>query len=96
MKITKRNGNVTMYDDQKVARSMMNANAAIPEEELTESMAAVFAEEVFGRLTEENEIITTQEIRACVISVLREKGFPLTAKNYEDYKKVLAGEISVS
>ena len=86
MKITKRNGNITMYDDEKVVRSILKANGDT-EETMTEAVAASIADDAFSRLTEENEIITTQEIRECVTSLLIERGYGLTAKAYAEYKK---------
>ena len=87
MKITKKNGNITLYDDEKVTRSILKANAEVPEEELTPKMAASLADLLFGRLTEENEIITTAEIRNCLTALLCERGFPLTAQHYQEYQK---------
>ena len=74
MKITKKNGNVVLFDDEKVARSILNANAAIAPETLSESEAAAIADEVFLRLAAATEIITTQDIRDCVNAVLQERG----------------------
>ena len=87
MKITKRNGNITLYDDQKIVTSIMRANAETAETDMTERIAAYIAGEVFARLTEDHEIITTQEVRDCVSAVLCEKGFAETAKHYIEYKK---------
>ena len=87
MKITKRNGNTTMYDDQKIINSILKANAEVDEEELTPKIAAVIANEVFGALTEKSEIITTRDIRECMYELLCERGFPLTAKHYMEYGK---------
>ena len=44
-------------------------------------------DEVFSRLTRKNEIITTAEVKACTYAVLCEKGLPLTAERYVDYRK---------
>ncbi len=87
MKITKKNGNVVLFDDEKVARSILNANAAIAPEKLSEKEAAAIADEVFLRLAGANEIITTQDIRGCVNTVLLDKGLLLTARQYMEYKK---------
>ncbi len=46
-----------------------------------------YASEVFDRLTERYEIITTKDVRECVAEVLREKGKPQTAEHYLAYKK---------
>lgn len=87
MKITKRNGNLVLFDDEKVAGSILKANAGITLEELSEKAAAAMAGEVFARLSEGESIISTQDIRACVQELLIEKGYPLTAQAYMEYKK---------
>ena len=86
MKITKRNGNITMYDDEKVVKSILKANGDT-KENMTEAAAADIAAVVFARLTAENEIISTKEIRDCVMAVLAENGYVQTANAYEEYKK---------
>ena len=86
MKITKKNGNITMYDDQKVARSILKANAEVREEKISEKVAAAMADDVFSELTETSEIITTAEIRECVYRLLQDRGYPATAKRYYEYK----------
>ena len=86
MKITKKNGNTTLYDDQKVVNSIMRANAETTEE-LSEEGAFDIAYDVFSRLTDENEIITTQEVRDCINEVLCERGLLETARRYADYKE---------
>ena len=87
MKITKRNGKLTMYDDEKVVNSILKANRDVSGEAITEAVAVNIADEVFSRLTAENEIITTKEIRDNVCAVLTERGFSKTAKAYTEYKK---------
>ncbi|MBQ9686342.1 MAG: hypothetical protein IJV41_07360 [Oscillospiraceae bacterium] len=87
MKVTKRNGNVVLFDDEKVARSILRANADTPEEELSEKIAAWIASEAFSRLTDTNDIISTQDVRRCVYSLLCEKGLPETARQYAEYVK---------
>ena len=87
MKITKRNGNTILYDDQKVVNSILRANAETAETSLAERVASHIADEVFARLTVDHEIITTQEVRDCVYAVLREKGFTDTAKHYMEFVK---------
>ena len=87
MKITKKNGHETMYDDEKVINSILKANEESSEKTLTRTIAASIADDVFSRLTVENEIITTAEIRDCVDLILRERGFPETATRYTEYKK---------
>ena len=86
MKITKRNGNITIYDDEKVVKSILKENGDT-KENMTEAAAADIAAVVFARLTAENEIISTKEIRDCVMAVLAENGYVQTAKAYEEYKK---------
>ena len=87
MKITKRNGNTTLYDDEKLIRSILNANREVPREEMSQAGAARLADEVVAGLTAENEIITTAEIRTALYALLREKGYPLTAEHYMNYEK---------
>ena len=87
VKITKKNGNVTMYDDEKVVRSILRANAEVREEPLSEKEAAAIANRVFAKLTAEYEVITTADIRDCVGAILVEKGLPQTAEKYLTYQK---------
>ena len=87
MKITKKNGNVTIYDDEKVVRSILKANAEVREEQLSEKEAAAIADRVFAKLTAQYEVITTADIRDCVAAVLIEKGLPQTAEHYLNYHK---------
>ena len=69
MKITKKNGNITMYDDQKVVSSILKANAGTAEK-ISDNVASAIADDVFSRLTEGSEIITTKEVRNCVYQIL--------------------------
>ena len=87
MKITKRNGFVVLFDDDKIVSSILKANAEVPEEELSKQAAAFLAGEVIGRLAERQEIITTQDVRVAVERKLVEKGYPLTAKRYMEHIK---------
>ena len=87
MKITKKNGNITLYDDEKVIRSILRANAEVPEEQIGENEAAAIADLVFARLTLQNEVITTQNVRDCLCAILRERHLPLTAQRYLASKK---------
>lgn len=87
MKVTKRNGIVNLFDDEKVVRSIQKANAEAEGEELPQSLASHLADLVFQRLTAENDIITTRDVRRCVYALLKEYGLPLTAERYMDYKK---------
>ena len=86
MKITKRNGAIHIYDDEKVAKSILKANANVPEEDITPAMASAMASEVFARITRENEIISTADVRDSVYLLLNERNYPGTAKSYWDYK----------
>ena len=87
MKITKKNGHETIYDDEKVISSILKANEGTFEKSLTRAVAADIAAVVFSRLTAENEIITTAETRECVDRILQERGYTETAKRYREYKK---------
>ena len=87
MKITKKNGHETMYDDEKVISSILKANEGTSEKTLTRAIASDIAAAVFSRLTAENEIITTAEIREGVDLILQERGYTETAKQYREYKK---------
>ncbi len=87
MKITKRNGTIHLYDDEKVARSILHANEGVPFETITPAMASAFAGEVFARVTDKYEIVTTSDVRDCVYALLNEKGLTGTAKSYIEYKK---------
>ena len=86
MKITKKNGNITVYDDQKVINSILKANAETKNEEMNENIAAALADDVFSKLTEGSEIITTADIRQCVYDLLCARGYPETARLYIEYK----------
>lgn len=87
MKITKRNGFVVLFDDEKIVSSILKANAEVPTEELSKQSAAFLAGEVIGRLAEQKDIITTQDLRVAVGRKLHEKGYPLTAKRYLEHVK---------
>lgn len=87
MKITKKNGTVSVFDDEKIISSILRANAEVPEEALPQAEAAAIADEVFARLTDESEIIATVDVRACVETVLRERGLAETARHYMEYRK---------
>lgn len=87
MKITKKNGTISMYDDEKVVKSILNANADIPGESISPAVAEAFANAVFNRLTSRFSVITTADVRECVIDLLQEKGYVGTAACYRDYLK---------
>ena len=87
MKVTKKNGNIVLFDDDKVIRSMLRANADTEEETLSECAADYIAGEVFARLAKERVLLTTQDVRQCVNDMLIQKGLPETAKMYMQYHK---------
>ncbi len=87
MKITKKNGTVRVYDDEKVIKSILKASNDAPDESIAPAVAAALADEVFARLTDENEIITTADVRACLYALLKERGFSQTAESYMAYLK---------
>ena len=87
MKVTKRNGNVVLYDDEKIIQSILRANAEVPGEELSEKTAAYIAGAVFARLSAMQEIFSTEDVRKCVYDMLRQKGYVLTAEKYMEYRK---------
>ncbi len=89
MKITKRNGNLVIYDDDKLVSSILKANSET-DEELSESSAAYLSDVVIGRLAKEYDIITTALIRDGVYRALVERGLPMTAQKYRDYSKTEA------
>ncbi len=86
MKVTKRNGNIVFYDDEKVVRSIMNANEGT-EEKLTVKQAEFLADAVLGRLIKEHSFVTTQMISDGVYEALKEKDLWFTAKRYKEYRK---------
>ena len=86
MKIAKRNGNLEFYDDEKVVKSIMNANRET-EEALTEKQAEFLADAVLGRLIKNNSFVTTQMIRDGIYEALNERDLWLTAKRYREFKK---------
>ena len=87
MKITKRNGIVCLYDDEKVTKSILLAGADAEGENISPKMAEALTDEVFERLTARHEVITTADVRESVCSLLRERGFPKTAESYMEFKK---------
>ncbi len=88
MKITKRNGNITVYDDQKIISSILKANKDSSDTGISANVAANLAGEVFSRLTADNEIISTKDVRDYVYALLVERGFSDTARRYAEYKKL--------
>ena len=86
MKITKRNGNIVVYDDEKIISSIMRANEGTGEA-LTPKQAEFLADAVLGRLIKNHSIITTEMISDGVYEALNEKDLWLTAKHYKEFKK---------
>ena len=86
MKITKRSGNIVIYDDEKVVNSIMKANEGTGEA-LTPRQAEFLADAVLGRLIKESSFVTTQMISDGVYKALNEKELWLTAKQYREFKK---------
>ena len=86
MKITKRSGSIVLYDDERLVKSILRANAGTTEE-ISERAAAFLADVVLGRLVRKHDIVTTDLIRQEVIDVLREQGYPWTADRYANYTK---------
>ena len=87
MYITKKNGKVQVYDDEKVVRSILKANVDAMTEEMSRKKAQVIAGEVFERLTDRKDIISTEDVRTCTAAFLRKKGYPKTAQCYEGFKR---------
>lgn len=87
MYITKKNGKVVLYDTEKIISSILKANGDTDEEELSRATASYIANEVFDRLTNEKDIITTQDIRECAYEILCAKDLPKTAQLYMDFHK---------
>ena len=86
MKITKRNGNIVFYDDEKVVNSIMRANKGTGED-LTAKQAEFLADAVLGRLIKNHSIVTTEMIREGVYEALKEKDLWFTAKEYMEFRK---------
>ena len=87
MYITKKNGRVQMYDDEKVVRSILKANVDAMTEDMNRRKAQVIADEVFAKLTAEKDIISTEDVRLRTAALLRKKGYPKTADCYEKYRR---------
>ena len=89
MKITKRSGNLVVYNDDKLVSSILKANSET-NEELSPSAAAYLSDVVIGRLAKEHDIITTALIRDGVYRALLERDLPMTAQKYRDFSKTEA------
>jgi len=85
MQITKRNGRVVLFDNDKIAGSILKANEGIAGESVFEFMAQDMAQEVFHRVTAESDIITTSDVQRAVFALLIERGLPKTAENYKTF-----------
>ena len=86
MKITKRSGNLVIYDDEKLVSSLLKANAGTGED-FSRSAAVYLSDVVIGRLAKEHDIVTTAMIRDGEYRALCEKDLWLTAKRYREYSK---------
>lgn len=86
MKITKRSGTVVLYDDEKVVRSILAANAGTAER-LSKEGAQGVANAVFFRLTQRSQLLSTREVRDEVYALLCERGLTRTAENYRSFRK---------
>ena len=86
MKITKRSGNIVMYDDEKIVASVLKANEGTGEA-LSQKSAEYLADAVLGQLVKEHDIVTTELIREGIYEDLRDWGLYLTAQRYKDYSK---------
>ena len=87
MKIMKKNGNVVVYDDEKIVRSILKANDEIPRETVSGSTARSIVNTVINALAEDNAIITTEDIRKGLYEEMVKRGYHKTAEAYRDYKK---------
>lgn len=87
MKVTKRNGNVVIYDDEKIIQSILAANACVKEEEISEKTAAYIAGAVFARLSGQADIFSTADVRREVYRMLLDKNYFLTAQKFMAFKK---------
>ena len=93
MKVTKRNGNITIFDDDKVVTGILKANAEVPQEDISKKAAYALVDEVLDKLTSEGEIISTTDVRACVYQLLLERNLPETARHYMEYIKFKRAEL---
>ena len=56
-------------------------------DEVAGEIQKVIAGEVFERLTDRKDIISTEDVRTCTAAILREKGYPKTADCYVAYNR---------
>ena len=73
MKVTKRNGNMVIYDDQKNIKSILKANAEVACETISEKAAAATVGQTFSKLADTGTIIRADELRVSTQKKLREK-----------------------
>jgi len=85
MYITKKDGRIVIFDNEKITNSILRANAGNDHEKLSPKRAAVLAEKVFELVVSENEVISTADVNRAVLRVLRENELPSTAESYESY-----------
>ena len=85
MYITKRNGSVALFETEKIAASILKANANVLAEHISQKKASLMAEEVMERVVHENEIVTTNDIHKAVYALLEEELFPATAASYKEF-----------
>ena len=86
MKITKKNGSIVLYEDEKLVNSILRANEGT-EEELTPAAAAYLSDVVIGRLVKEHDTVSTALIRDAVYRALCEHELWITAQQYREYEK---------
>ncbi len=86
VKITKRSGNIVIYDDEKVVNSIMKANKGTGEP-LSVKAAEYLADAVLGRLVKNNTFVTTEMISDAVYDALIERDLWLTAREYKGFRK---------
>ena len=87
MEITKRNGRLVLFETGKIVNSILKANKEVVSEIISAQEASAFADDVFDRLTRENEIITTKDVHNSVVSILREHHYSATAEKYKKYQE---------
>lgn len=85
MYITKKNGRVVVFDNEKIEKSILRANADAGDGAISAAESKLLAEKVFELVTQENEIITTADVTKAVCRLLREKGHEPTAGAYLSY-----------
>ena len=93
MEITKRNGNVVLFDSEKVKNSILKANAESHFESISEGKAAAMAQQVFDAVSDsKNQVKTTQDVTDCVCAILKENLYLDTAAKYLAYAQAKAAK----